>query len=45
MILLIIGLLLGILYLLYIAISARGWQALDESQGNQPPQDSMRRIQ
>lgn len=45
MILLIIGLLLGILYLLYVAVSARGWQALDESEGNRPPRDSMRRVQ
>jgi threonine/homoserine/homoserine lactone efflux protein len=45
MILLIIGLLLGILYLLYIAISAKGWQALDESQDERSPPHSMRRTQ
>lgn len=38
MILLVIGLLLGVIYLLYVAVTARSWHALDESA---PPSRSL----
>jgi threonine/homoserine/homoserine lactone efflux protein len=44
MILLVIGLLLGIAYLVYVAIAARSWQDWDESQEQRPPLLPVRRI-